>query len=241
MGLVGRRDRRHRRRQARDRARRRPLRPRRLGGDPRPRDRGRQRRPLSAARPRRLGEACRGRGSAGDARPSSSSTIRPSSASMLTPVLKAAGYKVAAAASAEQAMALLALRARARHRRHRHRDAGHERLRPRRGAAPDPRLGSPAGHRAVVGRRRREAIERARTARASPSSSRSSIAAASSPRLPRRRPDRRGRMIAANRNLRARRLPRRPAGQRIRHRHGRRPDVRPCRSTACTTSSSPAR
>ena len=158
---------------------------RRLGGDPRPRDRDRERRPLSAARLSTTGRAPPRSAARPTRRPSCSSTTPPSSASMLTPVLKAAGYRVAAAESAERAMALIAVRGSRRRRRDRHRHAGHERLRSRRGAAPGPARGSPAGDRAVIGAD--AAGGRARRAgSASPSSWRSSTAAAWSRRLPKR-------------------------------------------------------
>ena len=115
---------------------------------------------------------------------------------LLTPVLKAAGYRVAAAESAERAMALIASGARVDARRDRHRHAGDERLRPRRGAAPGPALGSPAGDRAGVG-------ADAAGGRAGAPARHRRVRGEVRPQRPRRRacrdarPDRRSRMTAA--------------------------------------------
>ena len=115
---------------------------------------------------------------------------------LLTPVLKAAGYRVAAAESAERAMALIASGARVDLVVDRHRHAGDERLRPRRGAAPGPALGSPAGDRAGVG-------ADAAGGRAGAPARHRRVRGEVRPQRPRRRacrdarPDRRSRMTAA--------------------------------------------
>ena len=202
------------------------VRPRRLGGRAQPRDRGRRHRALPAARPRGLGRAARAPAVAGGAGGAPRRRLRllPRDAHARAeggglPRRRRGGRRRGARASRR--------RRQGRGGRHRHRHAGPQRLRPRRGAAGAAGLRGPADRRALLG-------GNARGGRAGAPARHRRVHREVRPQRPHRRAcgdpagARRSRMIAANGNPPAL-DERRPFGRvrGIRHRDGRRPDVRP--------------
>ena len=104
----------------------------------------------SCRSPSRTGSAARSSGAARTTRTLLLVDDSPFFRNMLTPVLKAAGYRSPRRVGAQDALALLEEGPALRRHRHRHRDAGHGRLRARRGRARRSAHRRNPDHRAVV-------------------------------------------------------------------------------------------